>query len=202
MVWLHLFCKTLTCSHHHFNFATNTGTQNFHLNQKYHLLILNFSKDKEKTLQNLQRNRTDTDQQKKNCRLSSANLSVVSVDRAVHAALCILDQILWLRETCSQTCRLKLDKQIHKIRTWSTQNLKINKTINLYLNVYKDYQRNKILFKYNSPSSYALAATLAAIWAEIFLIFENGGYISPLSKFSLVTCLAKASAVFPKRKIV
>ena len=27
----------------------------------------------------------------------------------------------------------------------------------------------------NSPSSYALAATLAAMWPEIFLILENGG---------------------------
>jgi hypothetical protein len=26
-----------------------------------------------------------------------------------------------------------------------------------------------------SPSSYALAATLAAMWADIFLILENGG---------------------------
>lgn len=36
----------------------------------------------------------------------------------------------------------------------------------------------------NIPNSYALAATLAAIWAEIFLMLENGGYMSPFSKFS------------------
>lgn len=40
-----------------------------------------------------------------------------------------------------------------------------------------------------------MAATLAAMWAEIFLILVNGGYINPLSKCSCVTCAAKASAV-------
>lgn len=35
--------------------------------------------------------------------------------------------------------------------------------------------------KSHLPSSYALAATLAAMSAEIFLIIENGGYIIPLS---------------------
>lgn len=47
----------------------------------------------------------------------------------------------------------------------------------------------------HSPSSYAFAATFAAICAEIFLMLENGGYISPFSKFSWVTCPARASAV-------
>lgn len=47
----------------------------------------------------------------------------------------------------------------------------------------------------NVPSSYALAATLAAMWADIFLMLENGGYMSPLSKFSCVTSAARASAV-------
>jgi len=30
-------------------------------------------------------------------------------------------------------------------------------------------------FSKNSPRSYALVATLAAMWADIFLMFENGG---------------------------
>lgn len=51
----------------------------------------------------------------------------------------------------------------------------------------------------NLPSSYALAATLAAMCADIFLMLENGGYISPLSKFSWVTCAANASAVDKRR---
>lgn len=45
------------------------------------------------------------------------------------------------------------------------------------------------------PSSYALAATLAAMCAEMSLIFEKDGYIIPLLKFSSVTCPASASAV-------
>lgn len=53
-----------------------------------------------------------------------------------------------------------------------------------------------------SPSSYTLAATLAAIWAEIFLILVNGGQIIPFSQFSFVTCPAKPSAAKTKNKRV
>lgn len=44
--------------------------------------------------------------------------------------------------------------------------------------------RHVNLLMTNIPNSYALAATLAAICAEIFLMLENGGYMSPFSKFS------------------
>jgi membrane-bound metal-dependent hydrolase YbcI (DUF457 family) len=40
-----------------------------------------------------------------------------------------------------------------------------------------------------------LAATFAAICAEIFLMFLNGGKINPFWKFSSVTCSARASAI-------
>ena len=50
------------------------------------------------------------------------------------------------------------------------------------------------------PSSYALVATLATIWAEMFLIIENGGYINPCSKFSFVTSAVKGSAVIGEQE--
>ena len=50
------------------------------------------------------------------------------------------------------------------------------------------------------PSSYALAATLATIWAEMFLIIENGGYINPCSKFSFVTSAVKGSVVIGEQE--
>lgn len=47
----------------------------------------------------------------------------------------------------------------------------------------------------NLPSSYALSATVAAMFAEIFRIQEYGGYRRPLAKSSSFTCAAKPSAV-------
>ena len=50
------------------------------------------------------------------------------------------------------------------------------------------------------PSSYAFSATAAEIFADIFLIFENGGYTRPLLRCSSVTCAARASAVQETQK--
>ncbi len=50
------------------------------------------------------------------------------------------------------------------------------------------------------PSSYALTATLAAIWTKNFLIIANGGYINTRLKFSLVTSAAKDSTVIGEQE--
>lgn len=46
------------------------------------------------------------------------NLPVTAVDRGVHAALCILDQVLWAREMACQTCNVtkheRLSQEDHR----------------------------------------------------------------------------------------
>lgn len=104
---------------------------------------------------------------------------VTSIGRAVHTALGVPHQILRLREASGQTCKANRCQSLRLLQVTN----KMPSTESLQ----------------HSPSSQAFAATLAAICAEIFLIFLKGGQTSPLSKSSCVTWDAKASAVPSKQ---
>lgn len=92
--------------------------------------------------------------------LNLNTLAIASVDGAVHATFCILDKIFRTRKMRSKACT----KQTNKKEVIS-RNILMDLAVLLYGG----------LTTRNSPSSYTLAATLAAIWADIFLILVNGG---------------------------
>lgn len=90
--------------------------------------------------------------------------TVVSIHRAVHATLSILHKILRTGETCSQAYKAYDE---NKLQMDGRSDIVFGSELRIY--------QRKEIYKKGSPSSYALAATLAAIWAEIFLMLENGG---------------------------
>ena len=92
------------------------------------------------------------------CSKTRAGLSVVAVERSVHAALRIRHQVLRAGKMTSKPCKTiasnaDVEKIDEHIWLWFEE-----------LGVVEEL-----------PSSYALAATLAAICADMFLIFVKGG---------------------------